>query len=326
MLLLFSLVFGIFFFILLVIILLRISASNNRVDVGTKMRPYLDQRTVMAQPQRRRRTPGQVLDSIVRMVRPIGSTFVNLPQAIKMEQRMQQADLPFRGADFLVLLGLVGILGFIIVGLLMQSMFMGLVGAFAAIVGSLIWLQMVISNRRTAFGNQLGDALVMMSNALRAGFSFNQSIALIGREMSSPISDEFTKTVMEMQLGASAETALDNMSRRVQSKDFDLVVTAVLIQRQVGGNLSQILDTVAATIMERVRMKREVKALTAQGRMSGYVLVGLPFAFAGLMSMIAPDFMRPMYTMTMGHIMIGIGLFLDFIGLMVIRKLVNIEL
>lgn len=326
MLLLFSLVFGIFFFILLVIVLLRLSASNRRVDVGTKMRPYLEQRTVMAQPQRRRRTPGQLLDSVVRMVRPIGSTFVNLPQAIKMEQRMQQADLPFRGADFLVLLGLVGILGFIIVGLLMQSMFMGLVGAFAAIVGSLIWLQMVISNRRTAFGNQLGDALVMMSNALRAGFSFNQSIALIGREMSSPISDEFTKTVMEMQLGASAETALDNMSHRVKSKDFDLVVTAVLIQRQVGGNLSQILDTVAATIMERVRMKREVRALTAQGRMSGYVLVGLPFAFAGIMSITSPDFIMPMFTTNLGHILLGCVVVLDFIGLMVVRKLVNIEL
>jgi len=323
--LLFSLVFGIFFFIIVAIFLLRASASGRRVDVNAKMQPYLAQRAA-AIPRPRRRSPGQLLEAIVRMVRPIGESIASLPQAIRMERLMQQADLPFRGSDFLVLMFLIGIIVFLLASLILQDFFFGFILGIAAVIFSIFWVKLSIQRRRKAFGNQLGDALVMMANALRAGFSFNQTMSLIGREMTPPISDEFTKTVMEMQLGASAETALDNMARRVQSKDFDLVVTAVLIQRQVGGNLSQILDTVANTIMERVRMKREITALTAQGRLSGYVLVCLPFGFAAIMYFMNPTYMMPMFTEPLGRILIGVGIFLDFIGLLVIRKLVNIEL
>ena len=325
MVLLLSLVFGLFFFIILAIFFLRANVATHRVDVNAKMRPYVEEpeRPLTRQ---RQRTMGDFMETILRMIQPIGESISHMPQAIKMDQRMQQADLPFRGADFIVLMVLVGLIVMVIGGLLFRSLFMGILLGIIGIIICLFWLQIYIQRRRTAFGNQLGDALVMMSNALRAGFSFNQSMALIGREMSSPISDEFTKTVMEMQLGGSTEVALDNMAHRVTSKDFDLVVTAVLIQRQVGGNLSQILDTVAATIMERVRMKREVSALTAQGRLSGYVLVGLPFFFAIAMYMISPEFMVPMFTLTLGRILLAVGLFLDFVGLMVIRKMVNIEL
>jgi tight adherence protein B len=269
---------------------------------------------------------GQFLDTLVRMIRPLGESISRLPQAITMEQRMQQADLPFRGADFIVLMVLVGFFVGLIAAILFRSLFSGIIIGIIAIAACFFWLQLYIKRRRAAFVDQLGDALVMMANALRAGFSFNQAMGLIGREMNPPISSEFTKTVMELQLGASTEVAMENMGRRMPSKDLNLVITAVLIQRQVGGNLSQILDTVAETLMERVRMKREIRALTAQGRLSGYVLVCLPFFFAIAMYMISPEFMQPMLTQTLGHILIGVGIFMDFVGLMVIRKLVNIEL
>lgn len=325
MLLLLSLVFGLFFFILLAIVFLRANTTTRKVNVTAKMRPYLEQ-PEHPLVHRQQRSLSQFMQTLLNMVQPIGRALVHMPQAGKMDQRMQQADLPFRGADFIVLMGLVGIIVMLLSALLFRSLGMGIICGLIAIVICLIWLQMYIQRRRAAFANQLGDALVMMANALRAGFSFNQSMALIGREMSSPISDEFTKTVMEMQLGGATEVAMENMGRRVQSKDFDLVVTAVLIQRQVGGNLSQILDTVASTIMERVRMKREVTALTAQGRLSGYVLVCLPVFFVIAIYMISPEFILPLFTQTLGNIMLGVGVFLDLVGLMVIRKLVDIEL
>lgn len=325
MLLLLSLVFGLFFFILLAIVLLRANTTARKVNVTAKMRPYLEQ-SEHPLVHRQQRSLSQFMQTLLNMVQPIGRALVHMPQAGKMDQRMQQADLPFRGADFIVLMGLVGIVTMLLTTLLFRSLGLGIIFGLVAIVICMLWLQMYIQRRRTAFANQLGDALVMMANALRAGFSFNQSMALIGREMNSPISDEFTKTVMEMQLGGATEVAMENMGRRVQSKDFDLVVTAVLIQRQVGGNLSQILDTVANTIMERVRMKREITALTAQGRLSGYVLVCLPVFFVVAMFMISPEFIMPLFTQTLGNIMLGVGIFLDLMGLMVIRKLVNIEM
>lgn len=325
MVLLFSLIFGLFFFIVITIFFLRAGVSTKRVDVNAKVQPYMERRDIQtARP--RRQTLGQFLETLLRMIRPLGESISRLPQAVTMEQRMQQADLPFRGADFIVLMVLVGVIVCFITGILFQNLFVGILLGIVATLACFFWLQIYIQRRRTAFGNQLGDALVMMANALRAGFSFNQTMALVGREMSPPIATEFTKTVMEMQLGASIEVAMENMGRRMPSKDLDLVVTAVLIQRQVGGNLSQILDTVAQTIMDRIRMKREIKALTAQGRLSGYVLVCLPFAFAGVMTLVSPEFMKPMFTMTLGHILIGVGVFLDFIGLMVIRKMVNIDM
>jgi len=320
-----SLTLGLFFFIVITIFFLRAGVSTKRVDVNAKMRPYMEQRNIQAA-QPRRQVAGQFFAALLRVIRPIGSSIIRMPQAISMDQRMQQADLPFRGADFIVLMVLVGIVAGVVAAILFQNVFSGVLLGLMAMIASFFWLQIHIQQRRTAFGNQLGDALVMMANALRAGFSFNQTMSLVGREMSPPISTEFTKTIMEIQLGASTETAMENMGRRIPSKDLDLVVTAVLIQRQVGGNLSQILDTVAQTIMDRIRMKREIKALTAQGRLSGYILACLPIGFAVIMFMVAPEFMMPLFTLTIGRILIGVGIFLDFIGLMIIRKLVNIEM
>jgi len=321
-----SLTIGLFFFIVITIFLLRAGASTKRIDVKAKMQPYIEQHDIQTPNPRRRQTAGQFLAAVLRLIQPLGSSIIRMPQAISMDQRMQQADLPFRGADFIVLMGIIGMVTGLVMAILFQNIVSGLLLGLMAILACFFWLQLHIQQRRAAFSNQLGDGLVMMANALRAGFSFNQTMSLVGREMSPPISTEFTKTVIEIQLGASTETAMENMGRRMPSKDLDLVVTAVLIQRQVGGNLSQILDTVAQTIMERIRMKREIKALTAQGRLSGYVLACLPFGFAVIMLMAAPEFMMPLFTMTIGRILIGVGVFLDFIGLMVIRKLVNIEM
>ena len=189
----------------------------------------------------------------------------------------------------------------------------------------MLYLNMRIQRRQKAFTNQLGDMLEMMANALHSGFSFLQAFELIAREMDDPIGHEAEKTLHEINVGASLEDALTHMQHRVGSPDFELVVTAVLIQRQVGGNLADILNTISDTIQERIRMRREVLALTAQGRMSGIIMALLPVALAGFIAMVSPGYITPLFTETAGRIAIGVAIVMEIMGYLVIKKIVNIK-
>ena len=174
--------------------------------------------------------------------------------------------------------------------------------------------------------NQLGDMLTMIANALRAGFSFMQALDHIAGEMDDPVKSEVRRVVTDVNVGMPLEDALNNMTDRVNSPDFNLVVAAVLIQRQVGGNLAQILDTISETINERVRMRREVGALTAQGKMSGVILGILPFGTAAAIEIISPGYLNPLFTNTMGKMaLVGSGV-LMLIGFAVIRNIIDIKL
>lgn len=312
-----------FLFIILMFFYLREREQRRSLDVGSKLLFYTDRPAPSA--VSRRRGP-RLLDGVLRFIHPLGSLLSALPQSVRLDRKMQQASIPIRGGDFVVLLALAGFSGLVLTGILGKSFLAGLAGAVLFPAGGYFWLQAYIQRRRQAFADQLGDTLVMMANALRAGFSFNQSMALIGKSMTPPVSEEFTKAVTEMQLGATAEDAVRHLAERVQSKDFDLVAMTLLIQRQVGGNLAEILNIVAHTIDDRIRIKREINVLTAQGRLSGWVLVILPFAFAGVMTWINPSYMKPLFTTPIGHILLGGGIFMDFLGLLVIKKLIYIEM
>ena len=243
-----------------------------------------------------------------------------------MDAKMQQADWPLMGTEFEIMLLIFGLLLGLVVFLTTFDIMLTILALVVGIVLGLLFLNIYISRRQQAFTNQLGDMLQMVSNAMRAGFSFLQAFELIAREMDAPIGREVQKVVSEINVGATVDTALENMQKRVQSADFELVVTAVLIQRQVGGNLAQILDTIGATIEERVNVKREVKALTAQGRASGYLLSGLPFALGLILYTMNPDYLKPLWTETYGRMAIMLALVFQVIGFMVIRKIVDIKL
>ena len=249
-----------------------------------------------------------------------------LPQGKRIELMMQQADWPIRGTEFEAILllwgGLVGLVTFLVT--LKGAMFF--VGALVGILMGLALLGLRIRRRRKKFTNQLGDMLTMVANALRAGFSFMQAFELISREMDAPMGREVQLVVNEVNLGNTLESALDNMQRRVASPDFELVVTAVLIQRQVGGDLASILDTISETIAERVRMRREVMTLTAQGRASGWVLVIIPFALSGAIYVISPGYLDPLLTTEIGHMFIVGAVLLELIGIVVIRRIVDIKI
>jgi tight adherence protein B len=321
-----SFLIGLFCFIILSMLLLKLNVSAHRIDVQIKVQPYMEQLRVRTSTRPRRKVTSRIWEACSHVVHPVGNLIISLPQTIALDKYMQQADLPFHGADFFVLLCLAGLLAGLAGTILFQNLLAGLVLALLAVGACLFWLRLYIRRRRNAFAYQLGDALTMMSNAMRAGFSFDQAMDLIGHEMNPPVSSEFTKAIMTIKLGSNLEAALEQMGQRMPGKDLDMVITAVLIQRQVGGDLSRVLDITAQTIRERISMSREIRTLTAQGRFSGYVLVGLPFAFAGLMTVINPSFMKPMLTEPMGHVLLMAGVVLDGIGLMIIRKLVHVEL
>jgi len=207
-----------------------------------------------------------------------------------------------------------------------------LIGGLIGFMLPRFWLGRRKSGRLNAFNKQLPDTITLIANALRAGSSFLQAIELVVRESAPPISTEFGRVIREVNLGLSFDVALENMVRRVRSEDLELMATAISIQHTVGGNLAEILDSIAYTIRERVRIKGEIKTLTAQGRLSGYVVGFLPIGLAGFLFIAAPGFMSPMFDdrvsiagLPAGVIILLIGGFAMFMGFMFIRRIVAIE-
>jgi Flp pilus assembly protein TadB len=249
-----------------------------------------------------------------------------------------RADLKLKPGEFIgIWLG--AVVGVPFLFLVVGVVFNPLQSSIALLLGALIgfwlprwWLGHRRASRLNAFNKQLPDTITLIANALRAGSSFLQAIEMVVREAQPPITVEFGRVVREVNLGLAFDVALDNMVRRVRSDDLELMATAITIQHQVGGNLAEILDSIAFTIRERVRIKGEIRTLTAQQRMSGYVVAFLPIGLVGVLVVIAPKFMEPMFMNPPGIMDLPVGLILlivagimMFIGFMIIRRIVSIE-
>ncbi|MBQ2848125.1 MAG: type II secretion system F family protein [Clostridia bacterium] len=204
---------------------------------------------------------------------------------------------------------------------LMPSATLAAIGAFTPI----IFIKTKKGKRIKAFEAQLGDTLIMMCNGLRSGFSFQQTMENVATDMPAPIGIEFSRVCNEIRYGATMEDALNNMVDRVKSADLMLVVSAVLIQRTTGGNLSEILTTISDTIRDRVKIKGEISSITAQGRMSGLIIGALPICIAAVLMVMNPDYMSTFFTTTAGKIMLIVSVVMEIIGFFAIRKVVTIE-
>ncbi len=249
-----------------------------------------------------------------------------------------RADLKLRPGEFIAIwVGstLAVPLIFLLVGFGLRPLQSPIALVIGAVVGAIIprmWLDRRRASRLNAFNKQLPDTITLIANALRAGSSFLQAIEMVVREAQPPITIEFSRVVREVNLGLAFDVALDNMVRRVRSDDLELMATAITIQHQVGGNLAEILDSIAFTIRERVRIKGEIRTLTAQQRMSGYLVGFLPIGLVCVLFVIAPKFMQPMFMnppgflgLPAGLVILGLAGFSMFVGFMIIRGIVNIE-
>ncbi len=245
--------------------------------------------------------------------------------AANIKTDLSQADLKLRVAEFLglTMLSIIGffILARIIFGSTLLAMIFGIIGFFAP----RIYVGMRKRRRLNAFNDQLGDSITLLANSLRSGFSIVQSMETVAQQLPDPIATEFHRVTQEIALGLHYEEALNNMLGRVPSDDLDLMITAINIQGKVGGNLAEILDTIGHTIRERVRIKGEIRVLTAQQMISGYILTALPVVLGLVLYLINKTYIGRMFQDPCGWIMIGVAAIMIGIGFVIIRKIVDIE-
>ena len=245
--------------------------------------------------------------------------------AANMRIDLARADLKLRVAEFLVITVLIAVLFVLLGRLLFGSPLLAAVSGIFGFFAPRFYVGMRKRKRLNAFNDQLGDTITLLANSLRSGYSIVQSMDTVANQLSDPMASEFHRVTQEIGLGLHYEQALNNMLRRVPSDDLDLMITAINIQGKVGGNLAEILDTIGHTIRERIRIKGEIRALTAQQMISGYVLTFLPVALGLILYMINKSYMSLLFSDPCGWIMVGVSALMIAGGFLIIRKIVNIE-
>lgn len=243
----------------------------------------------------------------------------------RIEKRLEEADVMLRGGEFIVIVMVAAMGSFLFIFSITFNPMQGIIAALIAAMMPFSLLDMARAKRITSINSQLGDALTILANSMRSGYSFVQSMDLVRKELPDPISKEFSRTIREINLGTATEDALLNMARRINSEDFDLIVTAVLIQRQVGGNLAEVLDNIAGAIRDRIRIKREVKTLTAQGRISGFIIGLLPVLLGIFMFCTNTSYIMELFTTKIGLMMLSGAIVGEIAGIFIIKKIVDIK-
>ncbi|MHB8393673.1 MAG: type II secretion system F family protein [Candidatus Dormibacteria bacterium] len=243
-----------------------------------------------------------------------------------LSEALARADLKLRPAEwYLIRISAVLLLGLIGIAVYRNFIFAIILAAVGLVVPPFV-LKFRERRRSRAFNDQLGDVLILLSNGLKAGYSFPQAMASIARSANPPVAEEFARANREVQLGITTDEALTHMVTRIRSEDLDLVVTAVAIQRVVGGNLAEILDNIAFTIRERIRIKGEIHTLTAQARASSYIITGLPIALALILQAINPSYIAPLLSFKGPgpYILIGCAVSISF-AFFIMQHIANIE-
>ncbi len=247
----------------------------------------------------------------------------------KVARELARADLKLKAGEYVFVVVLIGLAaGALCWYFLGRNILVGIIGLLIGMMLPRFYVRRQQSQRLTRFNDQLADMLNLMVNGLRAGYSTMQAMEAVSRELPAPISDEFRRVVQEMQLGITMERALENLLRRIPSEDLDLVVAAMNVQREVGGNLAEILDTISHTIRERVRIKGEIRVLTSQVMYSGRFLSMMPLFIFGALWVLNRPYMMQFFnpeTRIVGIVALVIAGVMILAGYFVMRKISNIE-
>jgi tight adherence protein B len=242
-----------------------------------------------------------------------------------LQLQLNKASILLKAEEYLTFVIIIVAGAGLITYILTASIFSAFLMSAAGLIIPRLIVKSRIKKRVKNLNEQLGDAITVISNSLKAGYSFFQSINIVVREMSGPISEEFSILEKEISLGLPVENALDNLVKRASSEDLELVVTAVLIQRQVGGNLAEVLDSISSTIRDRIKIKGEVKTITAQGRISGLIISLLPLILGILIYMINPEHMSILFKNKIGILIIVFSVVMQMTGIYFISRIVKIE-
>ena len=285
----------------------------------SRLAPHLGPTEQRAKTKRRRQ--GRTI--LRGLVAATEHAFANVKQFRAVQRLLTRADLPLLASELLYLcagsaiaVALVSVIAGLPTVLVLLFMLAG--GA-----GPLVWVASKARRRIKAFDSQLPDLLITIAASLKAGHSFRHALQAVVEEGAEPTAREFRRVLTETRLGRPMDEALAEMGERIGSKNLSFVLNAVTIQRQIGGSLAGLFDVVAETVRQRQQFARKIRSLTATGRMSAYVLGGLPFLVAALISVISPSYMRPLWHTGAGHTMVGAALVMLVIGSVILKKIVS---
>ena len=251
---------------------------------------------------------------------------VDLQATLHLKKMLDQADLHITPSRLLMFSGMAGILAALAVSMLSANFLLVVLGGLVAAAVPFIHLWWKRKKRFDQFLEHLPDALDLMARALSAGHAFAEAMHMVSTEMPEPIATEFRKTYEEQNLGLSLKLALENLTQRIPLLDLRMCVTAVLIQRETGGNLAEILEKVAYTIRERFRIMGDLKTLTTSSRLSAWILCGLPIFVALGVSVLNPDYMSVLWKDPRGHYLIAAAMILQVTGMLIVRKILDIRI
>jgi tight adherence protein B len=242
-----------------------------------------------------------------------------------IEGALETADLPFKTGEAII--GTIGLalMAGVVLAAIMQSTIWGAVGLIGVLAVAIVFVNQVAARTRKRFETQLPDTLNLISTSLRAGYSLLQAVEAVGEEAPDPTRREFGRAIAEIRLGKSMDDALADIATRMGSQDFDWTVMAIGIQKEVGGNLAEVLQTTAETMVHRNRLRREMKALTAEGRISAIVLALMPFGLFGFIFLTNPEYLEPLMTSTVGLAVMAAGAVFIGIGIFWMQKIVKVD-
>ncbi len=246
-----------------------------------------------------------------------------------ISKNLARADIKLRPAEYIAVMIGSSLASGVVLAILARALAFGIVGLLLGVFIPGIYVGQAKKSRLRKFDDQLGDMLNLVVNGLRAGYSTLQAMEAVSRELPPPICDEFRRVVQEMQLGLTMEDALDHLLRRINSDDLDLVVTAINVQREVGGNLAEILDVISYTIRERVRIKGEINSLTAQGRATAWVISALPLGLMAILFLVNRPYMMEFFnpdTRTCGIPLLILGGLMIGSGFYIVQRMVKIDI
>lgn len=242
----------------------------------------------------------------------------------KLQRLLDQAGSSLKVGNLILRMVILGLAGFTVT-LITDSLILKIITVVSLSSLPLLQITMQSKSRLKAFIREFPDTIDMMKSAIQAGHAFNQAIQLVGNESPDPIGVEFKKTFEQYNLGIDLREALLRLSERINSLDLKLFVTAVLLQRETGGNLTEILEKISYTIRERFKLMGQIKTYTAQGRMSAWIIGLLPIIFILLISTLNPNYLTPLFHDKIGHYLILLATLLQVIGFLVVRKIVKIK-
>lgn len=249
------------------------------------------------------------------------------PWAERLHSQLKQAQIPMNVVSFVGMCGGCAVLG-ALGGVLVYGGFNAIILPVAALVfgvAPFLYLKITLAQRLKKFNEQFPDALDLLSNSVKSGQSLNNAIQNVSEEMPEPVAEEFEMMADEMTFGEEPSKVLNNFQERMSTEDVRVFCAALQIQRETGGNLSEVLDGLQETIRERFRILRQVKTLTAQGRLSGWIVGILPIALGGALYVFNPEYIGLLFTSTTGNYMMGVAGVFQVLGILIIRKIVNIK-